>query len=188
MTTQPIGYFPKITARKLPDFLDTGVEEICSVSTCISEGPPDWIERWLHNELCVFDTPELASRVIPQDGSDVYDLFAYSMLPVQFIRGSWQPYSVPQVLAEPTPSDFVRLGFDVVARLPNSTFLCSPLSCNYMAHEIGANRFCLIEDEARAMELGAIFEAERCEPGPYYIVDVWRATKTVESTGTSTDQ
>ena len=59
---QLIGYFAKKTATR-PDWLKApSVEEICSVAGCISVGPEGWIDRWEHNDMWVFDTPELAFK------------------------------------------------------------------------------------------------------------------------------
>src|SRR5688572_11170342 len=71
------GYFPKrIEAR--PDFVKAPtVREICSVSDCISSGPKNWIDLWLHNEFGWFNTILDAKRITPVGQESVYRLFAY---------------------------------------------------------------------------------------------------------------
>ncbi len=54
------------------------------------------------------------------------------------------------------------------------TFHCSPLSCNYMAAEYAANRYCLVDDLDTAIPMARDFAAGNCEPGEYCVVEVWR--------------
>ncbi len=174
MTPTLIGYFPKLTMKR-PDWLKSvGVEEVCSVSTCVSGAPDGWIDQWRHNEMWVYDTPELAWSVVPEIGRGVFDLYAYQMFPVQFAKGQQQPFEIPSLQVAPLPSSFERLGFDIVSRSHGNTFECSPLSCNHMAEHIAVSRHCLVDDVDVAFRLAAKFEAGSCEPGPYYVVEVWR--------------
>lgn len=55
-----IGYFPRKVSLQTALLQNPAVEEICSVSECISPGPDDWINHWRHNPLGFFDTPDLA--------------------------------------------------------------------------------------------------------------------------------
>jgi hypothetical protein len=46
-----IGYFPKKVFQR-PDWLKAaGVTAIRSVCECVSSGPPDWMQRWKHNDM-----------------------------------------------------------------------------------------------------------------------------------------
>lgn len=98
---------------------------------------------------------------------------AYRMFPVQFDESHQQPFEIPPLLVVPLPSSFERLGFDIVSRC-DSGFECSPLSCNHMAAEVSVNYYCLVNDVDIAFQLESEFEAAGCEPGPYYVVEVWR--------------
>jgi hypothetical protein len=169
-----IGYFPKRT-KKCPDWLKAaGVEEVCSVSSCVSDGPENWIDHWQHNAMWVFDTPELAWSVVPELTRNEFDLYAYRMFPVEFVEGKPEPFEIPQSAVAPMPASFERLGLDIVNRTCNSNFECSPLSCNSMADKETVSRYCLLDDVAVAFRLAAEFEAGGCEPGPYYVMEVWR--------------
>jgi hypothetical protein len=169
-----IGYFPKRTERQ-PDWLKApNVEEICSVSDCVSSGPEDWIEAWRHNEMWVFDTPELAWSIVPPAEREAFDLYAYFLFPVRFTDGKREPFVIPPVSPQPLSGDFERLGYDVVSRSTDACWEHSPLSCNHMAEEIAVNRHCLIDDAETALRLPEEFEKRHCEPGPYLIVEVWR--------------
>lgn len=174
VTPTLIGYFPKRTMKR-PDWLKAaGVEEVCSVSTCVSDGPDGWIDHWRHNDMWVYDTPELAWSVVPESARGEFDLYAYQMYPVQFTEGQQKPFEFPALHVMPLPLSFERLGFDVVSRSCGSSFECSPLSCNRMAEHVAVTRQCLVEDLDVAFRLAAEFEAGGCEPGPYCVLEVWR--------------
>ena len=83
MKTVLIGYFPKRTVRHLDWFKGQGVDEICSVSSCISKGPEKWIECWKHNEMWVFDSPALAWSVVPEADREDLEMYAYRIAPVE---------------------------------------------------------------------------------------------------------
>lgn len=169
-----IGYFLKRT-KQHPDWLKTaGVEEVCSVSTCISEAPDGWIDQWQHNEMWIYDTPQMACTVVPKSAQDEFDLYAYQMFPVEFVREQQRQFAIPPLRVQPMPESFERLGYDAVSRSSGNSFDCSPLSCNHMAEQIPVNRHCLVDDADTAFRIAAEFEAEGCEPGPYYVVEVWR--------------
>ncbi len=176
VTLTLIGYFPKRTMER-PDWLKVaGVEEVCSVSTCISDAPDGWIDQWRHNEMWAYDTPELAWSVVPEATRSEFDLYAYLMFPAQFADGQQQPFEIPPLHVTPLPSSFERLGLDVVSRSCGSSFECSPLFCNQMAEHVAVSRHCLVDDVGVAFQLAEEFEAGGCEPGPYYVVEVWRQT------------
>lgn len=168
-----MGYFPKTSAVPSGWTASDRVEEICSVSNYINSGPDGWIDKWLHNELGFFNTRSDAVAVT-RDQADAYEIFAYRLLPRRFKDGKIEALTVPQLHVETLPSSFVSLGFDVVSKSLGPFFECSPLSCNGMAVEAPVNRFCLLETLEEAMSL-----AERCsggegEPGPYYVLEVFR--------------
>jgi hypothetical protein len=96
------------------------------------------------------------------------------MFPVQFDEGQQQPFEIPPLRVAPLLPSFERLGFDVVSRSCGSGFECSPLSCNHMAEHVAVSRHCLVDDADVAFQLAAEFEAGGCEPGLYYVVEVWR--------------
>ena len=169
-----IGYFPKRTVKR-PDWLKANaVEEVCSASNCISAGPDDWISRWEHNEMWVYDTPELAWSAVPETTRREFELYAYKMFPVQFDGGQMQSLEIPSLRVTPVPADFEHLGFDVANRTCGNAFECSPLSCTGGAEEAVVNRHCLVDEADSAFRLAGEFEAGGAEPGPYFVVEVWR--------------
>jgi len=178
MNTILIGYFPKKTARH-PHWLKVAmVEEICSVSSCISTAPEKWIDHWKHNEMWVFDSPAWAWSVVPEAERENFEMYAYRIAPVEIAEGKEGVFALPAISPEPLTSDFQSLGFDIVCRSCASSFECSPLSCNHMAEEIPANRFCLLDDFTTALGVARGFDEAGCEPGPYCIVEVLRQKRT----------
>lgn len=174
MTPILIGYFAKRTLKNPADFKTKGVEEVCSVSTCLSKAPEGWLEHSLHNELGIYDTPELAIYVVPEPVRHEFELFAYRIFPFQFINGQMQPFAPPELPVEPLSLSFERLGYDVVNRDRNGNFECSPLSCNHMATHFSVTRLCLLKDADVAFGLATGLKKGQCKPGPYFVIEVWR--------------
>ncbi len=182
-----IGYMAK-KVEKRPDWLKAdGVEEICSVSNCISEGLSEAaFEQWLHNGLCLYDRESTVQVLLTEEAdAQAFIIFALKLLPIAFAPEREQPIQTsdlpdragPVPNAEPLPPDYDKLGYDCVQTewpLTVAGFGCSPLSCNGMAREIAVNRYCLIDTLDRAIETARIFAREQPEPGDYYVVEVWR--------------
>ena len=173
------GFFVKHIQPR-PEFLHApGVREICSVSTCISSGPENWIDLWLHNGFGWFNRMADAMRVIPSGQESHFRLFAYRIHPDVFTARGRVPLIVPEnVRPEPIPGEFRSLGFDCASK-SMETILgleCSPLSCNGMADEIGANEFCLFRGLDEAIAGAQRFATEQPEPGDYYVIEVFEAS------------
>jgi hypothetical protein len=166
------GYFPKRIALRADWLKAPLVKEIWSVSDCISEGPPDWIDKWLHNDLGLFDTPELAESVVPEPDRGQYTIVGYRVWDRMFDHGKDVPLSTtPSSVPGPAPG-FISLGFDAVARSMSSSFECSPLSCNGGAATFLTNENCLFETLDAAIAGAREFSSGNWEPGPYWVVEV----------------
>ena len=179
------GYFPKRIAAT-PDGLELpGVQEICSVSHCISPAPDEWIDRWLHNEWGWYNTLADAQRVIPAGHEGDFRLFAYRLHHEVFTAAGRVPLPVPDdVRPEPMGAEFQRLGFDSANRsMPTVLgFECSPLTCNRMAREMEANAHGLFPTLESAIAGADRFAAEQPEPGEYFVIEVLeRQPNVVES-------
>jgi len=166
------------------DFLPANVVEICSMSDCRAQTPPNWDGCWRFNSAGCFNTEEIALAAVPPDQSDLYELFACRFFPLEFCKGA-------EARQMDLPSDFLSglsesasmaalaayqsIGYDVAASpLEYMGFGCSPLSCNGCAADFPVNRHCLIEDLALAVEVARNFAETEPEPGPYYLYEVLR--------------
>jgi hypothetical protein len=174
-----IGYSPKLVVQR-PDWLDAPqVEEICSASECVSSRPAKWIDHWTHNiNYWVYTTIGAAWDVVPLAERGRYQIHGYRMYPKRWDNGAELSFAMPAVEAEPLPSSFELLGFDAVSLgVGLAGFGHSPLSCNHMATEIPTNKHCLLDDAAMAFNAARDFSNGNVEPGPYHVVEVWRADR-----------
>jgi hypothetical protein len=168
-----IGYFPKRTAHR-PEWLQAApIDEVCSVSECISEGPEGWIDAWKHNACWVYDTPELAASVVPE-GEEGFEVYAYRQVPVCVADGEVRDEPPAEVDAAPLTDEFEWLGYDAVSRSISPMFECSPLSCCGAAESMPVNRHCLFETLEQALAGAREFSSGPWEPGPYLVVEVYR--------------
>lgn len=175
----PLGYMAKRVAAR-PEWLKaSGVEEILSVSSCISKDFADWINYWRHNGYWLFDSPSTIQALAHEHSLDLSDCrwFYYEGHERDFDDGGggWQPYTPdPSFGTSVEPADGAVLrGFDVVTHSCGNSAECSPLSCNHMAEQIATNRHCLLNSFELAHELTDQRRFVHCEPGPYRIVAVF---------------
>lgn len=177
---RPIGFFPKRPTPAAEGYHLPGVSEIASVSQCIAQGPLGWVERWAHNEFGLYDREALALETAGNSSRE-YRLYGYASFPLRWGSTGLEPAVLPPAAA-PIPADYRFLGYDIVTRSAGSSFECSPLSCNGAARDFRVNQFCLIDGLAEAWAaLEAIGRAGNYEPGPYYLVAVWRKPGEVEA-------
>lgn len=176
-----LGFLAKKVVLR-PEWLKCpSVEAVCSVSECISAGPEDRLLRWTHNAAGLYDSEALALEVVAPDERSGFTLFAYRVHPLRFDEEqpteAWDPRS-PSADLPPTPdlSAYELIGLDLVGRSSSDFFECSPLSCNGMAGEVAVNRWCLVDELERAIEVGRWFGRKDChvEPAAYHLVEVWR--------------
>lgn len=174
-----IGFFPKIT-KPLPEWLgNNSIEEICSVSNCISDGPQNWINQWKHNELGFYNSEEIAREVITEDAHK-FDIYAYNLFPLYCFDDEVESICIQSIEGN-LPPDYEFLGYDIVTKTVADFFECSPLSCNSGASKYPVNEFCLIADrEAAYSVLREISEDGSYEPGPYYLFEMYRKRRASE--------
>ena len=74
------------------------------------------------------------------------------------------------------PAGWEFLGYDLASGSTGYGFECSPLSCNHCAENTPVNRHCLMDDLHLAVQKGIEFGNRQSgvEPGPYYLVEVFR--------------
>lgn len=180
-----VGYFPKQTMARPDGFAPAGIEEIASVSQCISPGPEGWLDAWLHNPLGFYASEDVAWQVA--GGHDPgFDLYAYRMLCVAFPPdGPPRHFTLEEerivggsaIEGVPGP-EFACLGWDIAGSWlgwsQSIGFECSPLTCNGLASGIATNRYGLISRLEEAIPAAIRIAVEQPEPGTYYLLEVWR--------------
>jgi hypothetical protein len=175
----PAGYMAKRVVRK-PDWLKaSGVEDIYSVSGCISKGFADHITFWKHNGYWLFDSPEVIEQVAREQSIDLAGttMFYYEVYAQEFddAKEHWVPYEREESFTTNVrlPDQKILAGFDVVSGEMRNSPECSPLSCNSLANEIQTNSHCLLPDFETAKRLIETGGFNSSEPGPYRIFAVY---------------
>lgn len=176
----PVGYMYKQVSARTAWLKAESVEDIYSVSGCISHDFDDWINEWKHNGYWLFDRPDIMESIALQKGIDL------STMQLFFYRASareWDTFDEVWLDYTPEPSfetnvqppkETILEGYDVVSFSCGNQCECSPLSCNHLAESIPVNRHCLFERREDALSLLHSPELKRCEPGPYRLFEVHR--------------
>ncbi|WP_299467652.1 hypothetical protein [uncultured Gimesia sp.] len=175
----PVGYIAKRVESK-PDYLQSDrVEDIYSVSNCISDDFSYYTEYWKHNGYWFFNSPAdiwvlAKEHDLSLEGTklfyyEVYELQCYEDDP------EWETFEPETsfVTNVKVPAKKVLEGYDIVSFSQGNAAECSYLSCNQMAENIKVNRHCLIEtfEEAKSLLAQGVFKG--CEPGPCRIFAVY---------------
>lgn len=175
----PAGYMAKKAVTK-PDWLKAnGVEDIYSVSGCISKDFADYIKFWKHNGYWLFDSPEVIAQVANEQSIDLVGttMFYYEVYGQEFddAKEQWCPYESDQsfITNIRLSENKILAGFDVVTSVSRNSPECSPLSCNSLANEIQTNSHCLLPDFKTAKRLIETGRFNHSEPGPYRIYTVY---------------
>ena len=173
----PVGYMAK-RIQRAPEWLKARqVEDIYSVSGCLSEDFADYINFWKHNGYWFFDSPAIIRALARENSIELEgtSLFYYEAYEKEFDGERWRPFgpepSLPTNVGPPRQRKLE--GFDVVTFYAGNAPECSPLSCNGMAQELSTNSHCLFATFAEAeaaLSRGAFKDSE---PGPYRIFSVY---------------
>ena len=176
-TMIPAGYMAKYVARK-PEWLQApAVQDIYSVSNCVSQAFADYINFWKHNGYWLFDSPDII-RAVAREQSVLLEgtsLFYYEAYEEEFDDATWHPYAPePSFQTNVAVPASRRLeGLDVVTFLARNSPECSPLSCNGLAGELHTNAHCLLPSFEDAQASVASGRFNNSEPGPYRIFAVY---------------
>ncbi len=116
----PAGYMAKRVVRK-PDWLKiSGIEDIYSVSGCISKNFADYINFWKHNGHWLFDSPEVIEQIVREQSIDLAEstMFYYEVYDQEFddAKERWCPYEREESFTTNVrlPGQKILAGFDVV--------------------------------------------------------------------------
>ena len=175
----PAGYMAKKVVAKPSWIRAEGIDDIYSVSACMSGNFADYINFWKHNGYWFFDAPDVIRAVAAEHAIDLAGttFFYYEVYPREYSDDDkcWyefepEPYFTTEVQV---PRRKLLEGYDVVNFYAHTDPECSPLSCNGLAQKIAVNRHCLLgsfEEAKEKLEAGAF---KKSEPGPYRIFAVY---------------
>lgn len=175
----PAGYMAKKVVKR-PDWLKAdAVEDLYSVSGCISEYFADYIPHWKHNGYWFFDSVESIRSLAREHSISLEDcrVFYYEVFEREFNDETdrWESFGPEESFKTSVvpPAKRQLEGYDVVTFTVHTSPECSPLSCNGAATAVLTNRHCLLSslDEAKALVEGGAFE--NTEPGPFRIFAVY---------------
>ena len=163
-----------------PDWLKANrVNDVYSVSNCVSDDFADYINYWKHNGYWLFNSPEVIREVAEKHSLDLTDtrLFFYEVYELEYDEDekSWRSFT-PESSFETRviqPVAKILEGYDVVTFCVHTSPECSPLSCNALAFEIETNEHCLLPTFEKAKTLLEEGKFENSEPGPYRIFAVY---------------
>lgn len=172
----PMGYLYKKIAPK-PDWIKASIEDVYSISDCVSENFAEYINYWAHNDYWIFNSPEIMQKIAVDMNIDLSEmqLFYYEIYKLQH-DNEWQTFTPnPSFITDIlTPQDKKLKGFDVATFSQGNFPECSPLSCNNLADKQTINNHCLFdtfEEAKKAIDEGLF---NKGEPGPYRIIAVYR--------------
>ena len=174
----PVGYTAKKVVSR-PDWLEVPlVQDIYSVSNCVSKNFLDYIPFWRHNGYWLFDNPDIIRDLARENNVSLEEhiFFYYEAYEKEFDeeRMQWQSFEPEDFPTNIIPTTKRELqGFDVVSFSLGTNPQCSPLSCNYLAREMRTNSHCLLESFEEAKQYLETGKFENCEPGPYRIFAVY---------------
>lgn len=175
----PIGYMAKRVVAK-PHWLKTNkVDDILSVSGCVSEDFADWINYWKHNGYWFFDSPDVIVSLADEHALDLSQArwFYFEAHEKEFDDGSgeWRGFDPEASFATRivAPEDKELMGYDIITFSCGNSAKCSPLSCNHLAEEMKVNRHCLLDSFEEALSFMDTKGYLGGEPGPYRIFAVY---------------
>ena len=175
----PAGYMAKRVQTR-PDLNQVaGVEDIFSLSNCISHAFADYVGFWRHNGFWLFDSVRELESLARDEGVDLSGttMFYYEVFEKEYDENTrtWSGVSPNDSLRTDVelPDDARLAGYDVTTFFAGSTPECSPLSCNAVAREVSVNRHCLFESFERASSALEAGKLDLSEPGAFRIFAVY---------------
>jgi hypothetical protein len=177
-TMIPVGYmFKKVIHR--PDWIKAAnVDDIYSLSGCVSENFADYIKYWKHNGYWLFNSAAVMEQIAKENTLDLtgMTLFYYEVFEEQYDEDSRQWSAFNPEPSFPTNVEVPKWaqleGYDVTTFTVGTSPECSPLSCNGLAARVAVNRHCLFESFEQAKSSLEAGRFDDSEPGPFRIFAV----------------
>jgi hypothetical protein len=168
----------RVVAR--PNWIQApAVEDIYSLSNCVSKEFADYINYWKHNGYWLFDSIGVIKQLAGEHGISLegctflyYEVFDQEYNDQTNNWQSFAPESSFGLSVDPPQSKRLE-GYDIVTFSVHTSPECSPLSCNNLAATIPTNSHCLLNtfDQAKQLIEGGAFD--NSEPGPFRIYSVY---------------
>jgi hypothetical protein len=162
-----------------------GVDDVYSISGCMSKDFTDYINYRKHNGYWPFDSLKVIKELAEDHSLDLArtKFFYYEVYELEFDedKNEWRTFGpeVSSITNVAVPKEKHLEGFDVVTFSGRTSPECSPLSCNSLAREIEVNRHSLLislEEAKQSLESGKF---KNSEPGPYRIFAVYSLEKSL---------
>jgi hypothetical protein len=174
----PAGYmFKKVISR--PAWLEAAdIDDIFSLSGCVSGNFTDYINYWKHNGYWLFDSPAVMEKIAEENNLALGGMtpFYYEVFKEEFDENSrrWSAFK-PELsfrtnVEEPKWAQLA--GYDVATFTAGASPECSPLSCNGLAAGVTVNRHCLFESFEQAKGSLEAGKFDHSGPGPFRIFAV----------------
>lgn len=176
---RPLGYLYKHVAFR-PHWLKAShVEDVYSLSGCISKNFADYIPYWRHNGFWLFNSPPdlmnlAADQSISLEGTKLFYYEAYE-LEYDEEKQKWLSFGPDSSFYTNVaiPSKKALEGFDVSSFYAHASPECSPLSCNSYAETIPTNKHCLFHTFGEAKRALESDDFRDGEPGPFRIIAIY---------------
>lgn len=155
------------------------VQQIWSVSGCVSPNFTNYINYWKHNGYWLFDNPKTILEIMKLEGLNFneFQLFFYEVFEKQYcyFEKAWETFE-PEATFETNviiPRQKILVGFDIVTYYCGNAAEHSPLSCNSLADEVEVNSRCLMAslDAVTSIVTSELYEG--CEEGPARLIAVY---------------
>jgi hypothetical protein len=105
---RPAGYLAKRVCTKLDWLQASQVNDIYSVSGCLSTNFGSYIGEWRHNGFWLLDSPEVIQSIAQEKSIDLEGttLFYYEVYEEEFDGENWRPYEPESCTTGPSQSAF----------------------------------------------------------------------------------
>ena len=175
----PVGYMAKKVIKK-PDWLKADVvQDVYSVTNCLSKDFADYIKYWKHNGYWFFDSPEIIEDLAKENSLEFQGtkLFYYEVYELEFHddENVWREFKLEASFRTDVVIPNIKFleGYDIVTFSVGTSPECSPLSCNSLASIIKTNKHCLFDSFEEAKQSLEKDQFKNSEPGPFRIFAVY---------------
>jgi hypothetical protein len=175
----PAGYMAKRINDRPEGLGASCIENVYSVSNCVSSNFADYINYWRHNGYWFFDSPDVIKKAAEEHSIDLTMtiLFYYEVYEFEFHEkdSEWYQFKPEATFLTEVavPRSKQLAGYDIVTFSAGTSPECSPLSCNLLAKNLTTNEHCLLDSFEISKQYLEEGRFTNTEPGPYRIFAVY---------------